>query len=619
VSHLQTSTGNRVWSPEQERLKPAECFADCSWCPRSTLETQNQLVVYLGKDVLSESAGASHDVSQGNAGKDGDDFDDEDDDDAQSGATSNVRSGVSSRNTNTRRFWRSSKKWSRALIIAAANDDINLMKKCLKKSADIEYRSKNGSLSHEGMAAIHVAAEGNKVAALRLLIERGANVNSTIEVTEETPLHLTAQGGFSTATLDLIRSGANLDDQDQYHQTPLLLANDENMEVILLRAGADPRLYNVEAFTALHYAANFGHDEAVKLMLSDRRTNVDARDKLERTALWMACSSNDAERSKIESVVLMLLKAGASPNAESRDDNTTPFCMAVEHGRNSLVRLMLDNSKVDLASHPGSLHVAAGLSNAKVLQTLLPYYRNINARDPTTGDPPLHVAVREGRRNSVAALLEWAKTDLRAGSRSDCLAAIHIAFEQHNLAIVELLLKAHKSRGLPMNPIVNCKEHRGLLPVHFSPTAKHIEAWVRAGLPVNIVDPRKGVPILHYHVLHGEMEVVTALVKHGADITSKDEGGNTAIERLCAEEEVWRSGFQKRLAILRALHNLSPINEVCRANIGKWKDAKLRAAVQGQLPWRTMGETAASLITPGNAMAAVGVVVLGAFGIGRPK
>jgi ankyrin repeat protein len=584
------------------------------------VETQNQLVVHLGKDVLSESARASHDASQGNPGKDGDNFDDEDDDDddAQSGAKSNVQSGVSSRNTNTRRFWkRSSKKWSRALITAAANDDINLMTKCLKKSADIEYRSKDGIPSHEGMAAIHVAAEGNKVAALRMLIEQGANVNSTIKVSGETPLHLTARGGFSTATRDLIRSGANLDVQDQSHQTPLLVANDENVKMILLQAGADPRLYNVEAFTALHYAANFGHNEAVKLMLSDRRTNVDARDKLERTALWMACSSNDAEQSKIKSVVLMLLKAGASPNAKSRDANTTPFRMAVERGRDSLVRLMLDNSKVDLASHPDSLHVAAGLSNAKVLQTLLPYYRNINARDPTTGDPPLHVAVRKGRRDSVAALLDWENTDLRAGSRSDCLAAIHIAFEQHNLAIVELLLKAHKIRGVPIKPIVNCKEHRGLLPVHLSRTAKHIEAWVRAGLPVNLVDPRKGVPILHFHVLHGEMEVVTALVKHGADLTSKDEEGDTAIECLCAEEEVWRSDFQKRLAILRALHNLSPINEVCRANIGKWKDAKLRAALQGQLPWRTMGEAAANLITTGNAVAAVGVVVLGAFGMGR--
>jgi ankyrin repeat protein len=600
-------------------LKPAEYFTDGSWCLRSTVETQNQLVVYLGKDVLSMSAGASHDVSQGNPGKDGDDFDD-DNDDAQSGATSNVQSGVSSRNTNTRRFWkRSSKKWSRVLITAAANDDLNLIKKCLKKSADIEYRSKDGIPSHEGMAAIHVAAEGNKVAALRLLIEQGANVNSIIKVSEETPRHLTARGGFSTATRDLIRSGANLDVQDQYHQTPLLVANEENTKVILLQAGADPRLYNVEAFTALHYAANFGHNEAVKVMLSDRRINVDARDKLERTALWMACSSNDAEQSKTKSVVSMLLKAGASPNAESRDANTTPFCVAVGKGRNSLVRLMLNNSKVDLASHPGSLHVAAGLSNAKVLQTLLPYYRNINARDPATGDPPLHVAVREGRRDSVAALLECREIDLRAGSRSDRLAAIHIAFEQHNLAIVELLLKAYKNRRLPMEPIVNCEEHSGLLPVHFSSTARHIEAWVRAGLPVNIVDPRKGAPILHYHVLHGEVEVVTALVKHGADLTSKNEEGDTAIECLCAEEEVWRSSFQKRLAILRALQKLSPINEVCRANIGKWKDAKLRAAVQGHLPWRTMGETAANLMTPGNAVAAVGVVFLGAFGIGRPK
>jgi ankyrin repeat protein len=201
------------------------------------LETQNQLVVYLGQDVLSESAGASHDVSHGNPGKDCDDFDDEDNDDAQSGATSNVRSGVSSRNTNTRRFWkRNSKKWSRALITAAANDDLNLMKQRLRKSADIEYRSKDGIPSHEGMAATHVAAEGNKVAALRFFIEQEVNVNSLIKVSEETPLHPTARGGFSTATRDLIRSGANLDVQDQYHQTPLLVANEEEKRCFFSRS-----------------------------------------------------------------------------------------------------------------------------------------------------------------------------------------------------------------------------------------------------------------------------------------------------------------------------------------------------------------------------------------------
>lgn len=129
------------------------------------------------------------------------------------------------------------------------------------------------------MAPLHNAALSGNLAAVRRLVNAGANINARNNNNNMTPLMFAAHGGHAHIIRHLINRGANA----RARQT-------QN----------DPR-------TALIYAVEKGNMNSVRALL--RHSNLNAQDGNGRSALTMAANLNK------RNLVRMLVRAGAKPNA----------------------------------------------------------------------------------------------------------------------------------------------------------------------------------------------------------------------------------------------------------------------------------------------------------------
>lgn len=110
----------------------------------------------------------------------------------------------------------------------------------------------------------------------------------------------------------------------------------ERLRLLLDEDAAGMASYSVDGFTPLHFAAFFGHPDAVRLLLG-RGAEVDAfgRGWMTGTALHSAVSRMRAE------VVRLLLEAGANPNAR-QSTGWTPLHGAASNGDEAGAGLLLD-------------------------------------------------------------------------------------------------------------------------------------------------------------------------------------------------------------------------------------------------------------------------------------
>ncbi|KAL2270538.1 hypothetical protein VTJ83DRAFT_2722 [Remersonia thermophila] len=155
------------------------------------------------------------------------------------------------------------------LELAIAQGEIDIFRALIDGGADIEARGPLGRLplrvavemGHEAIVnlllqmradfnkpvderksrALHVAAENGRESCLKMLIEKGANLEAT-DNQGQTPLHNAACRENETCLWMLIEAGANLEAQSRKHRTPLQLAARHGKEVsvrMLIDAGAN--------------------------------------------------------------------------------------------------------------------------------------------------------------------------------------------------------------------------------------------------------------------------------------------------------------------------------------------------------------------------------------------
>ena len=100
-------------------------------------------------------------------------------------------------------------------------------------------------------------------------------------------------------------------------------------------------LRSLDDWTALHWAANNGHFEAVNTLI-DNGCNLEAKTTFGRTPLHLGAMRGQSD------IVKVLLENKANVNANDKEFNT-PTHYACEHGYLEIVRILLD-FKPDLTS-----------------------------------------------------------------------------------------------------------------------------------------------------------------------------------------------------------------------------------------------------------------------------
>ena len=331
----------------------------------------------------------------------------------------------------------------------------------------------------------------------------------------------------------------------------------------LLELGADPGArnhlgaiaYPVETAEATECPAWNSADfmaaataEAVAACL-DAGREVDSRNAWGRTPLHLAAAGGDP------SVVALLLAAGADPEVRDGED-ATPLHLAASGGDPSIVALLLDAGReVDSRNAWGRtpLHLVAAGGDPSVVALLLEAGVDPEVRDGEDATP-LHRAVSSRSSDNVSLLLA-AGAELEArdsGGETPLLRALDIGGRRDSLTVAALL---------DAGADVTARSPNGETPLYRAVRWTHDPGVVRRLLGLG-ADPngeaQLGRPL---HAAAGSpdnLETVLALLEGGADVTLRDDNGNTALHTAVS----WRAyDTEIALALLRAGAEADALND----------------------------------------------------------
>ncbi|XP_053064857.1 ankyrin repeat domain-containing protein 26-like isoform X1 [Acinonyx jubatus] len=153
----------------------------------------------------------------------------------------------------------------------------------------------------------------------------------------------------------------------------------------------------------IHKAACMGNAAQVQQILFFAENGVDDRDKMNRTALHLACANGHPE------VVTLLVERKCHLNL-CDNENRTALMKAVQCQEEKCVNILLENGadpNIRDVSGNTALHYAAFGDNISIIEKLLLYNANTEARNKDN-ITPLLVAVNENKQQIVEVLVEKA-------------------------------------------------------------------------------------------------------------------------------------------------------------------------------------------------------------------
>ena len=384
-----------------------------------------------------------------------------------------------------------------------------LAAKSESKRSDVQVRQKWLMSDRYGQTPLFYAAQNGHMAVVKLLLEKGADVND-----RSMPLHTASSNGHVKVVSLLLEKGAGVNVTNQDRSTPLQWASDNgHVEVVrlLLEKGANVNAVSQGGSTPLHWASDNGHVEVVRLLL-EKGANVNAASQGGSTPLHWATINMHIE------VIRLLLEKGADVNVANQA-GSTPLYWSSKNGYIEVVRLLLENgANVKAASLDGSTPIlcASGNGHIEVVRLLLEKGANVNVvnQDRST---PLHWASDNGHIEVVKLLLEKG-ADMKAASL-DGPTPLHWASKNGHIEVVRLLLE----KGAD----VKAASLDGSTPLLWASTSGHVEVvrlLVENGADVNDIS----MP-LYWASTNGHVEVVRLLLEKGADINVANQDGLTLL------------------------------------------------------------------------------------------
>jgi uncharacterized protein len=173
--------------------------------------------------------------------------------------------------------------------------------------------------------------------------------------------------------------------------------------LVLLEHGADASLAGRSGYTPILVASENGNVDILRLLLLDKRADVNAQGDEGETALHRASSAE---------VACMLLESGANVHAKDHDGDTALHQQAyarrdTSKGRLAIVQMLLDRGADRNATNSrnhSALQCASFVGNVSVVRMLLVNGANANMRDGV-GHTALDAALLRGHVRVASLLL----------------------------------------------------------------------------------------------------------------------------------------------------------------------------------------------------------------------
>jgi len=483
---------------------------------------------------------------------------------------------------------------STAIMYAAANGSLDLVRALIKTGADVKLKNQLGTSAiteaaiigsapildallkagadpnfrtTNGETPIMAAARSGKVDAAKVLLDAGADINAKEGWGEQSALMWAAAQSQADMVKFLASKGANLNDHGKVNQWERKIIQEPR-----------PKDMNKGGFTPLHYAAREGCAACVQNLLT-AGADPDSEDPDRETPLLLALENMHFDTAAV------LVKGGAdldkwdlfgrSPVYMAADVSTLPLkgngAMAVLPSADKL-------SAVDV----GRMMLEKG-ANPNIQLKRRPPYRDVpQDRGGDTmlaqGATPLLRAARGGDDKFVALLLEYhALVDLPSKENiTPLMAAAGVDYgsrvtrgrnrtDEGVLATMDLLVKA----GANVNARSIVDPGRGGFGgrgggggggatagfAAGTSASERIAQTFRRGSQMPSANAVPNQTALHGAAEHGFDKFIEFLVAHGADLTAKDATGRTPLDvaRGAGGQRGGADAFPKTVALLESL------------------------------------------------------------------
>jgi ankyrin repeat protein len=402
------------------------------------------------------------------------------------------------------------------------------------------------------------------------LIEEGEDVNQSTDDGTTALAHAAWYSHLDMVDYLLLKAEAEINIANDYGATPLYLAAlNAELPVIdrLLRGGADPDAALLSGETPLMAASNRGRSEVVSLLLENGANPDSAEFNMGQTALMWAASEQYPD------VISVLINHGANVNARSIS-GFTPLLFAARQGDAHIVTMLLDaGADIDAAmctsgpsarvrfeelagkdfnnaecsSGLNALMIASLGGFIDVAKVLLSRGADPNIVD-NTGKTVLHHAAAS-RIEIVSALLEHGadpnlrvsnpKGSGRYGLRVTDQGAtpLVIAADNNNLEVVKALMTAgadpfitteQNTSALLMAAGAGTSPADSLTDEAIAAATEVVRLMVKEGVDVNARGPF-GWTALHAAAYHGRNDIISFLIRNGANPNLMDDFGQTPL------------------------------------------------------------------------------------------
>ena len=267
----------------------------------------------------------------------------------------------------------------------------------LKNNACLEFQD------DRGWTPLFYAVDNGQEAMIRLLLEKGAKLETVDILFGQTPLSHAAKYGKEAVVQLLLEKGAELETKSRVGRTPLSHSAQYGKEAVvqlLLEKGAELETKSAVGRTPLLYAAWYGSEAVVKLLL-EKGAELEVKCIDGRTPLSYA-----AERRQ-DVVTKLLLEKGAELESKSTDGRT-PLLYAVMRGNEVVVKLLLEKGaelETTCRFSRTPLSYAAVYDREVVAKLLLEKGADPMSKDET-GYTPRDYATKKGHERIVKLLSE---------------------------------------------------------------------------------------------------------------------------------------------------------------------------------------------------------------------
>jgi len=480
---------------------------------------------------------------------------------------------------------------STAIMYAAADGDLELVRALIKAGADVELKNQLGTSAlteaaiigsapiidallkagadpnfrtPNGETPLMAAARSGKVDTAKALLDAGADINAKETWGEQSALMWAAAQSQAGMVKFLASVGANLNDHGKINQWERKIIQEPR-----------PKDMNKGGFTPLHYAAREGCAACVENLLA-AGADPDSEDPDRETPLLLALENMHFDTAAV------LVTGGAdfdkwdlfgrSPVYMAADVSTLPT------KGNGAVAVLPSPDKLT-ALDAGRLMLERG-ANPNIQLKRRPPYRDVpqdrgGDQMLAQGATPLLRAARAGDDKFVALLLEHkALVDLPSKEGiTPLMAAAGVDYglrvtrgrnrtDEGVLATMDLLIKA--GANVNARSLMDSRIGNG-----YSPGDSAASAASRRGRRDSQVPSANAVPnqtALHGAAEHGFNKFIEFLVANGADLTAKDASGRTPLDaaRGAGGLKGGADAFPKTVALLESLMKAKgiPIAEV---------------------------------------------------------